>query len=265
MLRRNRKPELPLSRHSSINGSGNSISFESPVVRKIKNISWAVKISYFCLFSSILTIFYGFKNIFSNTEYTHLVCQFSGCSLDVKEPGKKKIHTKIHRQQIIRSDYVKVNSKTGLIAESIQGKAPVVETVYDKKKKKKNTDLFDSYTLVFKAYNRTEMGDFIFKDEMYLLDELPPAQERINLHPSDSEEQFIFLMRPFEVHARAYIKYNRLKSYIQGKRNKLTLRESRSPTILGVMMIVFGILFMIISMILGVFWESSPKRRRMKK
>ena len=53
------------------------------------------------------------------------------------------------------------------------------------------------------------------------------------------------VMRRFWVRNCAWVNYNRFKPHMQGKRNKVFIREHEPPAAFVVLLIVFGMVFMI--------------------
>ena len=201
--------------------------------------------------------------------HVSLTCHMASCALDIGGPNIPRLHTLISRKQIVRTDYVKLDDKTGEILELLQGNAR--PKTGHKAKKSKSSKYFDSYTLVLKDYDK-EMGDMIEHVEAYSkhqqkslipYHELSSTQlERIGIAQNTTSGEHICIIRRSWASNRAWVNYNRLKSYIQGKRNKITIREYKPPSVFGVLLIVFGVFFMIFCLILGQFLEDDDSDSR---
>jgi len=103
------------------------------------------------------------------------------------------------------------------------------------------------------------MGKFMEEDKSnekynFIPLEETPLNERIGIE-SNENGQYVVLMRRYKQQSRAWTQHSRLKAYISGKRNRLTLREFSGPTWQGVLMLVFGLLLFMFSLLLGQFWE----------
>jgi hypothetical protein len=53
---------------------------------------------------------------------------------------------------------------------------------------------------------------------------------------------------------------NKIESYIKKRRQKLTLKESVSLPWQGILCLVFGLLGIMLTLLIGQFWEEAPKR-----
>ena len=160
--------------------------------------------------------------------HVSLTCHMASCALDISGPNIPTSHTLISRKQILRTDYVKLDDKTGEIIEVLQGNSRP-KTGH---KAKKNSKYFDSYTLVLKDYDK-EMGDMIEHVDAYSkhqqkslipYHELSASQlEKIGIAQNTTSGEHMCIIRRHWVSNRAWVNYNRLKSYIQGN-------EIRSPS-----------------------------------
>lgn len=285
MLRRKKDLELPItSQSSSLNGSGKSIHTDAPIIRSIKQTSSCTKFSYILLLFSIFMILYGWRAVMTNRAHLSLTCHMESCALEIGGSNlPKTYHVLIPRKQIIRTDYVKLDDAGNEIVEVLQGS-------YRPKtghQAKKSTKYFDSYTLVLKNeiddgddYNDNNMKEHIDKHtkhiqkSLILYNKLSSSELKtigivtqnntINSSSSSSspgdnnnDNEHTYIMRRYWVSNRAWVNYNRLKSYIQGKRNKVVIREYKPPSVFGILLIVFGIFFMIFCLILGQFIDDS--------
>lgn len=266
---RRKKTELPLSLSSSIEGSGKSIHVDAPIMRSIKQTSTCTKSSYVIVLISLFMIIGGWRKIIYNRAHLILTCHMSSCSLDVVEPNTPRSHTLISRKQIVRTDYVKLDDSTGEIVEVLQGSYR--PRAGRKGKGKKYSKYFDSYTLVLKDHNTEEMGEMkehIESFSAHAQKSLIPYNElsasaiqKIGIVRNITTGEHLCILRRYWGNHRAWANFSRLKSYVQGRRNSVTIREYRSPSVLGILLIVFGIFTMVFSLILGQFWNDNDDTR----
>merc|ERR1712151_189471 len=274
--------ELPITSQSSnaVNGSGKSIHTDAPIIRTIKQASTCTKFSYIFLLFSIFMILYGWRAIITNRAHLSLTCHMTSCALEIGGSNLPKTYqVLISRKQIIRTDYVKLDDTGNEIIEVLQG-SHKPKTGH---KAKKSTKYFDSYTLVLKKdiddgdgdYTDSNMIEHINAHSKHVQKSLIPYNKLLSSElkaigimtqnntttssssSGDDNKEHICIMRRHWVSNRAWVNYNRLKSYIQGKRNKVVIREYKPPSVFGILLIVFGIFFMIFCLILGQFIDDS--------
>ena len=193
----------------------------------------------------------------------------------------RKVVAHIHRKQFIRSNQVEINAKgeiTKFITKDDEPNTDTVEKVEGEKQ-------FVSYTVVLKPFDETmEKEDDDADDDDYnaevkvgkLIEKKPERKLlqqsliRLGVEPNEYNE-YVFILRKYAKNKRrgsVRPQHSRLKSYLSGRRKLVTVRENKGPSWSGVFCLVFGLFTLLISIILGQFWEEDNRphvKRRLRQ
>lgn len=267
------------------------------LVRKIEAFSKAsfhTKATYFWLTISLMVAWMGFRGIRHGHASVWLTCTSQSCELEITPPGPPKVtRITILREQLIRADVVKADSK-GTVVRVLEGTAaagamPHKYTAANKRKKGKNKaprydtgdkgpdedGNYDSYVLVVSEHgpDTSDADDSNSSGEKKEKTRKPPRPRR---HPTNSLEplnrivesnddgEYVFHMRRFNLgqsRRKALTTVTRINSYIRNRRHKLQVRETKTVAWQSIVAIVLGLFSLILSLLVGQFWEPEHVHR----
>jgi len=174
------------------------------------------------------------------------------CNLHIKLPGKGKIKLTLHRKQLISTKQISV-SVDGEATKDIHEKYR-----YGEAEEGTANGLFDSYTLMIADYDKDTMDpESVESIEYDSIRKLRPIFREIGLDHGPRGE-IVVLMRRYNLNKRrgsARGQYTRLKNYIDGKRNKVTIKEDAAPSFKGVLSLVTGVFTFLLTLLIGQFWD----------
>lgn len=251
---------------SSVSGGGRSVHMEMPLERAVRNASLYTKVSYFLLFFCFFSVFAGIRSLMITGAVTIIKCdnQHLYCSLSMKRRGRRgKTKVKIHRDQLVRTNFVEINESGEITSFVTADGEPNPERVAGSRR---GSDPFPSYTLVLRPYERRmSLGESESAGENKVGAEprdLVGNLETLGLTPNQNGEHQI-IMRQYESSKNrrktARAQHNRLKQYIDKRRNSVSIRERVSASWKGVLMLVFGMFGAMFTAVGGQFWEEDKR------
>lgn len=290
MLRRkgrNSDIGLPTVAHSNIHGGGSSIHMDAPVVKAVKNASIFTRMSYFFLLFSVCITIFGIRHWKNNDASIVLNCGDVYCTLSIKDIGSRCFDALLHRDQIVRSNQIYMNSRreiTGFITKD--GENENYLSQFDHHHKSKDDKNY-SYTIVLQPYDNNSMStrnnnlsgnddslNFSSKEvsvadleeNFYNLRQFI-ALSKGDTYLKETNEIQITMKKHFRDTRRGRIRsqHSRIKRYMEGKRTKVTLRESKGPSWIGILSIIFGLFSAILTVLVGQFWDENDHSYKRKK
>lgn len=218
--------------------------------------------------------------------YLNVECNSTDCFLKFAGRGRyKKLKMEIPRHQLLGASAIKVTS-TGEIKEGKVNMNEEWRRVQKMKsgKKKKNAAInsfkgpdengnFLSYAILFK-----DKTDFKAKED----DNDTPAEKLSDLESKEKDLQALVesfgerledgtvrvTMRQFgitQTHRRVRNMTSKLDSYVAKRRQKLTIRESAPANWQAILMVVFGLVGFLLSILVGLFWDENDEYTNRKK
>ena len=188
------------------------------------------------------------------------------CKVSIKEPygGGQKTAT-ILKEQMVRTNQVDIN-KNGEITRYItqEGEPRPNEVVA-----RSSDSISVSFTLVLKDFDESMQS--VHDNETYHTliphGKPPKAEELMNnmndlgLTVNEDNEYFLIMRFPVTNKRRGSVRlqHSKLKQYMEGRRKRVTIRETKAPDWKGVVSFVFGIFSVLLTCILGQFWEEDKR------
>ena len=221
--------------------------------------------------------------------YLKVECNSTSCFVRFASLGRyKKISMQIPRHQIVAANAVKV-SPTGEIKEdkvNLNEEWRNIQKMKSAKKgKNKNSAInsfkgpdangnFLSYAIIFK-----DKSDFVKKekegddDKAHVLSDLETNEQDLsNIVGTFGERlengDIRVNMRQFGVtqtHRRVRNMTSKLDSYITKRRQKLTIRETAPANWKAILMVVFGLVGFLLSLLIGLFWDENDEHLKKKE
>lgn len=282
-------------------GSAASIHLQSPVVRAIKKSSRSVRISYACVVGFLFLISLGYRWIRSQNASVWLTCHKQECHLQITPTGfRTGISLHLSRKQLVGTLPVKTLADGTFVTDSAIKLNEEWKQRTSKKGKKKSSKhapssntykgpdehgFYLSYAILLKDKEQVGVGmnnETISQDTPIKPADLTEESERDDadltpirkyLDTTDEPGVHRLILRKFrlsQTKRRVRTMTQKVDSYIKKRRHKLILKENAPPSWQGILMCVIGLIGVLLSFLLGQFWEeevgsSGPGVRRQKK
>ena len=262
-----------------------AIKMDAPVVKAWKKSSTLTKYSYYVMLFFFLLFIFGFRHLrYWNCECSGyylldpyrtyvslscffasfflasilLTCQSQECSLDVKPPGHKTITVDFARNQLHSTQATKTDKAGNFLSVDTSKYQP------PRKKKGKHgayrgpdeNGEYRSYALKFKKSTSDEGEEDVADGDFSDLSDYLSWEE--------GEGLYVLHMRKFGLtHSKTRIRsmISKVDSYIKRRRQKLVLRESVPVSWKGIVCLVFGLLGLTLTLLIGQFWDEPQKRQ----
>ena len=122
---------------------------------------------------------------------------------------------------------------------------------------------YRSYAIKFRASSpEDEKKRNDPEDEDYVPDaDFTPIMKWLS--PGEEEGTYMLYMRKFGIEqSRTRIRsmVNKVESYVKRRRQKLILKENATISVKGVLCLVFGLLGVMLTILIGQFWNEPPRR-----
>uniref|UniRef100_A0A7S4T0E0 Uncharacterized protein n=1 Tax=Ditylum brightwellii TaxID=49249 RepID=A0A7S4T0E0_9STRA len=265
---------------------------DSPIVKNFHRSSGYTRGSYLWVIGSIVMIVVGYRYIRYHYANVWLECKVDGCELHISPHGSygadfKKVF--IDRSQIVRADHVKVNME-GQVMRST-GNSPA----YTKKKGKKFSNgpdengWYHAYSILLNEYPTNSNFDDdsiikgidnlvgsereaeVYRRRMAKKEKQPKLSHELKEFITDSPltktTQFIFMPRLFNLHQttrRAASAVTKINSYVKKRKDNITIREQAHISWQGLVAVLLGVFSLLLSLILGQFWEPEVSNKKHK-
>jgi len=253
---------LPFGRGGgSLDGSGRSIKMDAPIVKAWRKASGHTRWSYYILGLTLFMVFYGFRSLRYWNASIWLTCHEQECTLEITPPGTRTMTVVFPRSQLHSAQAIKTD-KVGnfLLIDTDKYEPPARKK---KKKHKKTNDWnkrgpdtlgrYKTYQINFlkespeNNEDKIDNGDF-FKVKDYLT---PGDDGMYALHFRH------FSLSQNRMRIRSNI--NKVESYIKKRRQKLILKESANLPWQGILCLVFGLVGLLLTILIGQFFEEEPR------
>ncbi|CAB9499653.1 expressed unknown protein [Seminavis robusta] len=268
-------------------GSGKAIRMEAPIARAWKKASGYTKGSYYALITCFLMTYFGYRWLRWNHASVHLTCHSEECTFWITPQGWNGSHkATFPRHQLVSAEAMKV-TKEGEFVEM----SPRLDNFQDipgkgKNKNKKKTSSYKgpdknghypSYRVTLRVASEEQQqqqtGDSTPGDaEEILSNEIPSSPlttiERF-MEKGSEENTLTIIIRKFNIgQSRRRVKttVQKIDSYIKRRRHKLTIKENVPPAWQGILLLVVGIFGLLLTVLIGQFWDDDsshlPKKRQ---
>jgi hypothetical protein len=245
-------------------GSSKAIKIDAPVVKAWKRASGFTKGSYYILAFFFFLLFIGFKQLRYWNASIWLNCHAQECTLQLTPPGVGTKTVVFPRSQLVSALAVKVD-KAGHFVTLDTDKWDQPNRKNGKNKKKgggsyKGADeqgLYRTYGLKFKKSSGDEEkseDDIPDGDFTPVLSYLEEAKE---------DGTYMLYMRQYGLaHSRTRVRsmINKVESYVRKRRQKLVVKENATLPWQGILCLIFGLLGIMLTLLIGQFWEAAPKK-----
>jgi len=256
---------LPLGGGGSgaLDGSGRSIKMDAPVVKAWKKASGYTRWTYYFLGFTLFTIFYGFRTLRYWNASIWLTCHQQECTLEITPPGTRTMTVIFPRTQLQSAQPIKTD-KDGNFIEIDRDKYEPPPRKGQKKTKK------------YSSNSRGPDSDGRYKTyRINLLKESPKGDDKDNVIDSDFSEVKKYLNEEddgmYSLHFRQFSltqtrlrirsNINKVESYVKKRRQKLLIKESAILPWQGILFLVFGLVGLLLTILIGQFWDEAPRKQ----
>lgn len=195
-----------------------------------------------------------------------LTCHAVECTIQVTPPGGfKTTELKFSRRQLVKSQPIKVDKDNNFVRIDT-GPQMHHYSAQARKKKRKNKggpDIdgnYDSYTVVL----RPPIVNEDLEDESGQYETDLSSLEQFTEQEEGTENR-VLAMRKYnfgQTKRRTRTMTSKLDSYIQQRRHQLVIKENASLSWKGVLAMVFGIFFLLLTFLIGQFFEEENSTTR---
>lgn len=278
------EPQLPGSYHDSRNnfwspgksmdGSAKSIHTAPTLQEAWRRSSIPVRITWIAILTCIFMFWYGIRWLRYNAAGISLDCNSITCQLTVRPVGwgRKVTLNEVPRHQLLHSKAVKTDKQGYFVTDqNIILHDPFVAR--DKKNKYKNKSssnykgpdengYYLSYALFLTNHpieSHVEEGAAPISP----VDLSPLKQYADVITAEDGSEQYRLIPKRFGIRQsrrRVRTMLQKVESYTKRRRQKLLLKESTPPAWQGVLLLVFGFIGFLLTLMLGQFQEERVTR-----
>jgi len=250
----------------SLDGSGRSIKMDAPVVKAWKKASGYTKWSYYLLSFTLFMVFYGFRSLMYWNASIWLTCHQQECTLEITPPGTRTMTVVFPRAQLHSAQAI----KTDEVGNFIEIDTDKYEPPERKKKNKKykhnkpnwNTKGPDSLGR-YRTYRITflkETPDNNYKDKIEDGD-FSKVKEYLTTVENDMHALHFRHFSLTQSRMRVRSNVNKVESYVKKRRQKLIVKESANLPWQGILCLVFGLVGLLLTILIGQFYEEEPRRQ----
>ena len=195
-------------------------------------------------------------------------CHAEECKLEITPPGSKTVTLNFARGQLLSAHAIKTDQQGTFLKFDTEKYSPPHR---GKTKKSKNKNSYKgadengeyrSYAIKFKASTKSNDAGDAEESE----DDVPDGDfKSIGRFLSLGEEKgtYMLYMRKFGMtHSKTRVRsmINKVESYVKKRRQKLVLKESVSVAWQAILCLVFGLLGIMMTLLIGQFWEEPAKK-----
>lgn len=262
-------------------GSAASIHMAPPIVQSWQRSSVAFRrTTQAALFFLFLT-YMGYRTIRFGNAHIQVNCLSTECLVSLQPIGwQKQVKLTVSRSQLIQALPVRTLKDGAFVSDdkvSTDDHSRQHHNNKGKKKSKPNPNTYkgpdqEGYYVSYAVY---------FRDKDAMTDEnntTPNSADipAVSLTPilkyltpvKDQEGQYRLTMSHFgnfQTRRRVRTMIQKTTSYVKRRRQKMLIKESRSPSWQGIVMVVLGIIGTLLSILLGQIWDDEDPIQRSKK
>ena len=196
-----------------------------------------------------------------------LTCHATECTLEVTPPGSRTSTVVFSRFQLHSSQAIKTD-KAGNFLSIDTSKYEPPRAKKGKKKNKSGSYKGPDENGEYKSYSlkfRDRSPDDANKSEEDVPDgDFGPIAQYLNDDPDGESGVQVLHMRKFglaQSRTRVRSNMNKVESYIKKRRQKLVIKESATLPWQGILCLVFGLMGLMLTLLIGQFWDETPKKQ----
>lgn len=266
---------------------------DAPVVKAWKQSSSFTKYSYYILGLCMFMVYFGYRYLRYWNASIWLTCHAQECTLELTPPGQRTITVVFPRSQLHSAQATKVD-KAGNFLSVDHSKYEPPPPRGDKKSKKKSSYKSGAYkgpddngeyrSFMIKFHAKTppsttrtnatgdagvvegeEGGPGASPPELADGDFGPLKSHLVVESLEDGKEVYVLHMRKFglsQSRTRIRSSISKIESYMKQRRHKLLVKESAALPWQGLLLLIFGLLGLMLTLIIGQFWEETTPRKQ---
>lgn len=259
-------------------GSAASIHMAPPIVQSWQRSSVIFRrTAQAALFFLFLT-YMGYRSIRYNNAHIQVNCLSTECLVSLQPVGwQKQVKLTISRSQLIQALPVRTLKDGSFVSDDKVSTEEHSRQHQNKKKKSKSSS---------NTYKGPDQDGFYISYAVYFQDKDAAADEKntpnsadipaVSLTPlvdyltpvKDQEGQYRLTLSHFgnfQTRRRVRTMIQKTTSYVKRRRQKMMIKESRSPSWQGIVMVVVGIIGALLSILLGQIWDEEDLSQRARK
>jgi hypothetical protein len=195
-----------------------------------------------------------------------LTCHAQECTLELTPSGSRTMtvifaRTQLHSAQSIKTDkvgnFLSIDSSKYEPPKREKGKKKYKGGSY---KGPDEAGEYKSYSLKFRA----KTAEDIVKTEDDPADgDFSSVADHMEFHEEDGG-LYVLHMRKFglaQSRTRVRSMINKVESYVKKRRQKLLVKESATLPWQGILSLIFGLLGVMLTLLIGQFWEEAPRKQ----
>lgn len=261
---------LPFARGGgdSQDGSGRSIKMDAPVVKAWKRAAGYTRGSYYALGVTLFMVFYGFRSMRYWNASIWLTCHQQECTLEITPPGTRTMTVVFPREQLHSAEAIKTDEAGHFLILDKDKYEPPQKTKKKKKYKKtsgwanKGPDQHGRYRTYRLNLLRSPEDDNNNRRDMLEYADFSEVGDYVtkNLETGMYSLHFRhFSLSQSRMRVRSGV--NKVESYVKRRRQKLLIKESANLPWQGILCLVFGLVGVLLTLLIGQFWEEAPRRQ----
>eukprot|EP00538_Stauroneis_constricta_P013598 CAMPEP_0119555332 /NCGR_PEP_ID=MMETSP1352-20130426/7587_1 /TAXON_ID=265584 /ORGANISM="Stauroneis constricta, Strain CCMP1120" /LENGTH=327 /DNA_ID=CAMNT_0007602081 /DNA_START=74 /DNA_END=1060 /DNA_ORIENTATION=- len=244
-------------------GSGKAIKMDAPIVKAWKGASIFTKGSYYFLILFLFLIFMGYRYLRSWNASIWLTCHVQECELSLTPPGSRTQKFVFSRRQLVSAHAVKMD-KAGNFVEFDTNKYEPPQRG-NKNKKKKGSYTGPDEDGNFRSYGLKLLKESENQPDADAETEAPDGDfSAISKYLVDQDDgSYMLYMRQFglsQSRTRVRSNVNKVESYVRKRRQKLVIKENAKLPWQGILCLVFGLMGIMLTLLVGQFWDEGPKK-----
>lgn len=254
--------------NAHLDGSGRSIKMDAPIVKAWKKAGSYTKISYYFLAVTLFMIFYGFRSLRYWNASIWLTCHQEGCKLEVTPPGTKTMTVLFPRSQLRNAQAIKTDAVGNFLEIDTDKYEPPPRGGKNKNKRPSNynskkPDAMGKYkTYRIKILQRVPTNDEGGDNRNNSIDEdFSKIKDYLSVEEDGSYTMHFRHFGLSQTRMRVRSNVNKVESYIKKRRQKLLLKESATLPWQGILCLVFGLVGVLLTLLIGQFYEEETRRQ----
>jgi len=258
------------SSKKQLDGSGRSIKMDAPIVKAWKKAGGYTKVSYYFLAATLFMVFYGFRSLRYWNASIWLTCHQEECTLEVTPPGTKTMTVVFPRSQLRIAQAIKTDADGNFLEIDTDKYEPPPRGGKNKNKYKrpssynsKKPDAMGKYkTYRIKFLVRDPTNDEVRDNSNNNIDgNFSKIKDYLSVEEDGGYTMHFRHFGLSQTRMRVRSNVNKVESYIKKRRQKLLLKESATLPWQGILCLVFGLVGILLTLLIGQFYEEETRRQ----